>query len=589
MTQEATALQPTTMPRVVEWLTVERAGYALAVVIALGVRLYGLGDVPLGPTEALQALPAVDAARGALPNLADTSALLHVLQRLTFALFGATDGTARFWPALLAGLTPLLFYFLRRQLTPGGALAAAFIWSVSPLGVWSSRTGTGDALVPTFALALLALLAAEHRGKWWAALTGFTLGLLLASGPNAYTVILAGGAALVVFGDDLRGRRPDGDGERPPYATGGGQLGYMGLGFLAALVVASFFLAEPAALSAMFELPGRWLSDLIPGRGEYSPLEILARLLMAELFVFGFGIAGIVASIRRRDRFGIWLSVATGLALLVALIGRGRHPSDLALVALGLTLLAGPVVSRVVATAVGWGRERDPWLLFIVSLILLIAASFALPSGFNLTNNAEWRFLYTAVGIATLVMTLIVWIAYGVWDSWREVARVVPVVLLVIGLFWHVSEMVALSYDRGAWRQPGIVHETPAADLADLRKALLDFGGLTGGGQDAAVDVAWPSLEGNSIIPVLRWQLRDHETVRVAASLPGDPAPLVITPVGEQPRLDGYSGTEFGIAQRWAPSLSDLPTTLRWILYRESKVAPEKTRAILWIKWPTQP
>jgi hypothetical protein len=567
---------------------VERAGYALAVIVALGVRLYGLGSVPLGPAEALHALPAVDAARGLAPELAGVTPLLHVLQRITFVLLGATDAAARFWPALLAGLSPLLFYFLRRLLTPGGALAAAFIWSVSPLGVWSSRTATGDALVPTFALALLALLAWEGRGKVWAALTGFTAGLLLASGPNAYTVMLAGAAAVVLFGDGLPGRRPEDIDAQPAYRRGAGRAGYVGLGFLAALLLASFFLAEPGGLAAMFELPGRWLSDLVPGRGEYSPLEILVRLLMTELFVVGFGIAGVVVAIRRRDRFGVWLSVATGLALLVALLGRGRHPSDLALVALGLTLLAGPVVARVLAAAYEWRGERDPWLLFLISLALLIAASFALPSGFNPANNGEWRFLYLGVGIATLVMVLIVWIAYGVWDSWEVVGRVAPAVLLLVGFVWHVSEMVALSYDRGAWRQSGVIREAPAADLGDLRKALVDVGGLTGGGQDAPVDVAWPDLAANPVVPMLRWQLRDHETVRFGAALPGDPAALVITPVGEQPRLDGYGGTEFGVMQRWAPSLWDFETSLRWILYRETKVAPEKTRAILWVKWPNQ-
>jgi hypothetical protein len=203
-----------------------------------------------------------------------------------------------------------------------------------------------------------------------------------------------------------------------------------------------------------------------------------------------------------------------------------------------------------------------------------------------MTNTGDWRFLYIGVGVATLAMTLIVWIAYGIWDSWGVVGRVMPAVLLVIGFAWQVSEMVALSYDRGAWRQSGIVHELPAADLGDLRKALVDLGGLTGGGQDASVDVAWPDLAGNPVVPVLRWQLRDYGDLRFAASLPADPAALVITPLGEQPRLDGYSGTEFGISQRWAPGVSDFAATLRWILYRESKVAPEKTRAILWVKWP---
>ncbi len=163
---------------IVQWLTVERAGYAAAALLALGIRLWGLGDVPLGPAEATQALPALAAMRGAAPDLVSSnvfaaiSPLLHVLQRVTFILFGATDGTARFWPAALAGLSPLLFYFLRDKLTPGGALAAAFLWAVSPIGVWSSRLSTGDALVTTFSLALLAVIVSGRRGPRLGALPG---------------------------------------------------------------------------------------------------------------------------------------------------------------------------------------------------------------------------------------------------------------------------------------------------------------------------------------------------------------------------------------------------------------------------------
>ena len=151
----------------------EHAGYGLVMLIALGVRLWGLGTIALGPTEALQALPAVAAAQGAVPDLSGVSPLLHALQRVTFILFGATDGTARFWPALLGGLSPVLFFFLRNHLTPGGALAGALLWALSPLGVWSSRLSLGDALTPTLALALLAVIAWEGRARGWAAALGF--------------------------------------------------------------------------------------------------------------------------------------------------------------------------------------------------------------------------------------------------------------------------------------------------------------------------------------------------------------------------------------------------------------------------------
>lgn len=588
MAQEAIELNtthPTVFRRAVpfaEWLTVERAGYALAVIAAVGIRLWGLGDAPLGAAEATQALPAVAAMRGAAPDLLSPNAftavspLLHVLQRVTFSLFGATDGTARFWPALLGSLSPLLFYFLRQRLGRGGALAAACLWAVSPLGVWSGRLGVGDGLVPTFALAVLALVVWQGRGRTWALLTGLAAGLLLISGSNAYTALLAGVLGLAWAAPRARELWADLRAE--------GRMVLAGLGI--ALLVACFFLTESAGLAAAGNLPGRWLADLMPGAGEYNAAEMLLRLALSELAVLGFGIGGFIIALRRRDRFGAWLGAATALALLVALIGRGRHPVDLALVALGLTLLAGPAVAQTLANAYEWRRDREPWLLVLVSLALLIGAATGIPSALNPTNTADWRSLYTGVGIACLIMTVVVWIAYGVWDSWRVVALALPVVPLVFGLAWHVGEMVSLSYDRGAWRQPAILHETPASDLGDLQKLLLDFGGLTGGGRDATVQVAWPDFATDPAVPVLRWQLRDFQAAEFAAALPAEPARVVITPVGEQPRLDGYSGEEFSVLQRWTPSqLPDSSAIVRWVLYREARSAPEKARAIFWVKW----
>ena len=40
--------RPTPRESLADWLTVERAAYAGIAVLALGLRLYGLGQVPLG-------------------------------------------------------------------------------------------------------------------------------------------------------------------------------------------------------------------------------------------------------------------------------------------------------------------------------------------------------------------------------------------------------------------------------------------------------------------------------------------------------------------------------------------------------------
>jgi predicted membrane-bound mannosyltransferase len=107
MAQAAIQDHPTShFSHMVDWLTVEHAGYGLVVLIGLGLRLWNLGATPLNPAEAMQALPAVTAVHGGVPDLSGVSPLLHSLQRITFSLFGASDGTARLWPALLGGLSP---------------------------------------------------------------------------------------------------------------------------------------------------------------------------------------------------------------------------------------------------------------------------------------------------------------------------------------------------------------------------------------------------------------------------------------------------------------------------------------------------
>jgi predicted membrane-bound mannosyltransferase len=137
------------------------------------------------------------------------SPLLFSLQRALFMPLGADEVMARWWPALFGGAAALLFYALRDRLTRGGALAAAVLWAISPLAVFTSRLGLGGSLVPPLALALMACInlyaqeiAAQRAAlgqsdeelppakSSWLVVAAVVLGLLLIAGPDAYTVVL---------------------------------------------------------------------------------------------------------------------------------------------------------------------------------------------------------------------------------------------------------------------------------------------------------------------------------------------------------------------------------------------------------------
>jgi hypothetical protein len=356
------------------------------------------------------------------------------------------------------------------------------------------------------------------------------------------------------------------------------------------LLAATFFLTLPQGLAAALESPGQWLSGLRPGAGEYAAWELLARLVMNEALLVALGLAGTVIAFRSRNATGQAAALVTATALLIALLGAGRHPADLAVVVLPLVFLAGPVAADIVASFAARSGDADIWLLYATNLILWLAAAMCLPGMFSPTNTANWRQVFLVVGLITLALAVVQWFAYGAWGGWRTVRDVLPAVLLTLGLIWTVSQTVGINFDRGAWRQAGVLHESTGASVADLERALGDVTALTGrGAREAVVNLVLTPGRDESLAPVLRWLLRDYPMVHRSAAVPIVPGPVVITAVEEQPVLATYhSGAEFPVLARWNPSmLPDSYARLRWVLFRESRVPPEMRNVLLWFRRPT--
>jgi hypothetical protein len=596
-----------------DWLTVERAAYVGVTALALGIRLWGLAWMPLGPAEATQALPALAAAGGQEFTLTGVSPLLFTLQRLLFSLFGASEALARWWSAALGGLAASLFYFLRDRLGAAAALTAALLWALSPLAVFTGRQGVGQGLVAPLALTLLAALATRGGGDAEARrhedagtspchlvtpsprhlVAAIALGLLLTSGPAAYTVLLSGIVAAVIWRAKLPGCWQAIKANGRAMALAGG---------LTLTFAATCFLTAPAGLAAAAELAGTWLRGLVPGADEYGVWDVLRRLLLSEPLLLAFGVGGLVMALRRRDRFGIWAGVAAGIALLVPLIGNGRHPAEisavlspgstalttgLALVALALCLLAGPAVAATLRTAWSWRGELDPWLLVSLSLALLTATFICLASAPNTANRLDWQQLYTSVGIATAVLTVLLWTVYGIWGSWDTVGRALPVVPLIFLLAWSIGQMTGLSYDRDPNRRSAVLAEIPAANWAEFRAELSNAVAQRGtGGGEARIDVLLAAAGRDPLAPMLHWALRDYRNVRFITNLPADLASVVITDPQKYAALaERYTGADFTLLERWRPeSLAGYFPWLRWLLYREAKTQAEEWKIVVWVE-----
>ncbi len=148
-----------------------RSWLLLIFLLALGIRFYRLGHLPLNDAEARLALQAWELAEGKAGKL-DSQLLYIYPTAILFFLFGPFDALARFWPALSGSLLILLPWALRQRLGERLALLFALFLALDPGMVAFSRQA--NAWMPVlFALGMMVVFLEQglySRAAFFAAL-----------------------------------------------------------------------------------------------------------------------------------------------------------------------------------------------------------------------------------------------------------------------------------------------------------------------------------------------------------------------------------------------------------------------------------
>ena len=429
-----------------------------AVLLALALRIPGLGAEPLAYREALGALAAREiAGEGVGPSLAGglaDSALLTTLQQLTFFVFGASsDLLARMVTALVGSGLVLVPWLLRSRIGTPTTVALSFLLATDPWLVYFSRRAEGSVLATAAAIVCFALGARWASGPLAApdaprsVVTGLAIGVLLVSGRSGWDFlppVLAGFALL-----------------RPASASrAGGGLSWRRIGGAAAamtLVAATSGLTQWRGPSQVSASLGDWLRQWSGGL-ESVPLGELGLLFgRYQLVVLGVGVLGILAMARA---------------------ARGSSPS-----------------ARVSA----WSRDQLViWVLWGTALLLRPGRSLA--------------------GLLALQIPLLILAAHGVgwlFEAHRRLprgvgglARVAPVLLVAVSLYG------SLRLQRSVWSDPPTVLRG-GRTLEDVRRMASDVSVLLGLPRESRpVFQAAAPLQAD---PVLAWYLRDLEEVQWVA------------------------------------------------------------------------
>ncbi len=557
-------------------MTTETAIYGALLLVSLMLRLVDLDARPLSSAEAAQALGAWQLAQGHEPVTVGSPLLTNGTAFLFF-LFGANDFTARLLPALFGALLVLLPYFWRERLGHEGAFLAALLLAVSPLSLFGSRWLGPEALAALLGLGLVTALVrfADKGTPRSLYASAALLGLLLASGPGAYFVLLALVAgALAAWTLGRRGNPAmAGLGERLKAAPADARAA--GLVFGATVVgVGTLLLFHVQGLRGFGDVLSAWWH----GFSRVGALPWFSPFLWPVLYepiVFVFGIIGGIQAVRDRDLLGSGLlGSALGIAIML-MAWPARTAGDLLLVSVPLALLAGRCVARLWESArADWRGVRDG--VYVAVFAILAMYVYLQLAGFAERGNIEFAILaWVGIGLVA-VLTLGQGVLHGVDNALRNLAVAGAALTFVVTLSAAVGSAYNPSGKNAEYLDP--MPTSPQARMLAGDVAIWSLRRM-GDAHEMSVAVMLPDPA------VLQWYLRDFRKLEVYSESVGPVnAEAIVTLEGVQPKVGAaYVGQPYELARdsRWRGlSARDW---WRWALWRELP-ASSQTRVVLWIK-----
>ena len=605
--------------------TVEQALYALLFVLALGLRLYSLGDLnPVSPLEAAQIWPAwVDHSTGTLEESGlseprpSASPLLYTIQR---ALFLVTGGGNSFWarlPAALAGAGLVLAaWALRRRMGRGGALTAAVLFALDPWLLSFSRLADGSTLSVLTGVLLLAALFNDREESPKVNRLAVVGGLFLISGPLAWLLLpFILYAFFLLRGGPLAALAPGQGRQAAVLCAGTVVVGSTGL------------FSHIYGLSAIGESVGTAVSHLVGHSGsagillaghDYTVTWALLRLLVDEPFLLLFGGAGVAIALfragffaqlfarqvvkedevvetdRRSQLDAIWLNVlAMGAAWgLLLILLPGLTPVSLLVLGLPLLLLAAETAMRMLRLApirmLLLDGARMP--AFATMGILLVTAFFwtgtitgSLRDGNFDPRLATFYLLIPALGV------FFVW-----WSGERASGQVFGFLTLTAFFLAQASSSWMLNLRPEYDHSRSLYAETGDRVMAMLAEDIKRLSSLrTGDPTEAPVYLQVDY----SHLPFFFWHLRAMRDLRWHPGLElkeVEQDALVVTQggagtEGEWDQLPvSFVGSSYSVTQRWLPTELESPgALLRWMLFREKRRisggVPVRQEVELWV------
>jgi len=575
----------------------EIVAWAVIIALALATRLVDLGARPLSDTEAAQALVSWQLYQGLQTTGRDYSPLLTTAGLIAFALWGATEFTARLASAIAGAFLVLLPMGLRRPLGRIGALCAGVLICLSPSALYLSRTTNGDIFVVAgAALWFIGITrvanGADGRHHLGAITMVVGLALVVVSSPLAGSMILLlltfGGALWVTHCwkrvvwlhemiADLTARR-----------------GVLIAALIAVLVIANGLFVNQDGLPTMVDQIEMWLRGFAPATGSATPASHGMSPVYPALWLLGLydpltllaGLFGLRMVLARRRSLDLWLAWWFCGGVLLDVLRPGRSVGEMLLTMWPAALLAGLAIGKFVETVWkqgDWKREG----VVVASCLTVFTFAYITFMMYASNYGVIWQ------PLAAIGMLVVLIVAFWQWHDSASTVRGVMLAMTGTLFLFHVAGAVRLNYTPIADASQPLVRASAGEGLRDL-VTVLQFASVRKANDPYLVEI----LAGRDVGPAVEWQLRAFPNVswvRKVEQLPVEGASsstasrfpeVVLAPEGALLTDEPYAGQDFVVRNYGQPTSMPATAFIRWYLLREPQPQqPEKV--VLWVKQPS--
>lgn len=549
--------------------------YGLAFVLAIALRLIGLGHMPLNDSEASLALQSLQLASGLKPVLDPHPAYILFTMPLFFLYGGGMNTLARLVPALVGSalvFAPLLF---QDRIKPRPGLILAFFIALDPGMVAISRQAGSPILAITFVIFAFGFF--NKKNLSWA---GIFAALALLSGPPIWAGFVGLAISLAIY--QAAKLRFSEKSETVSRKMGVPERNEFLISLAATLLLAGtlFFIIPNGLSAALASIPAYlsgWSTVPLSGWRAVPPMNslwLLISLLAYQPFPLLLAILAIIRGWVTPSHRIVPLSVWFLVSLLLALFYPARQITDLAWVLIPLYAMAALELARFVDVSPEdrmetMGAALLTAFLWVFGWVNFTSMVWSTPGDANFNQHG-----ILVLGAIILLILSIVLVAFG-WS----------VRIAQLGLIWGLGVSLGILSLGGALGATGL-RGTSNPELwwtervplqADLLVSTIDELSEWSTGDDDALPIVIVGIDS----PALEWALREHSPKVANFFDASQPPSLIISAFELDPNtIAPYRGQDFiwRFTTTWEVALPR--DWFKWLAYREMTQTSENT--ILW-------